>query len=209
MPSLPGRRAARGPGRKAAGILLALCLILHLKPRAAEEPLLPGEAGSTSNARYTLLEAGTALGVGGDLGFLPQVGAFFDQPGQWQLGAQARMALTAADRAYDYLPHAALTVRKLWLGDENTAAIRNSEYFGISLGGYFAYDFEGNEDGIRPFGSVSLGKYWMPLEGRSLGLDLSLDLTTLKIPFLPSGHLPSHSEVVFITIGANVFYAIP
>jgi hypothetical protein len=157
---------------------------------------------------FHLLEAGTGYAIASKLGLLPQGGYFRDLPGAWQAGARARVVPNGAESAYDFLPMVDVGLRKLWLGDEDAAAIRNSEYFGASLGAYFAYDFKGDRDGLRPMGSLTLGKYWMPIDARPWGLDLNLDLTTLKLPFLTSGHLTGHSEQVVVTVALNFFYAL-
>lgn len=197
-------RALRFP-RTAIGFLL-LALLSH-GARAAEPEPYPEEGQDHKDRMYTLLEAGSGLAIGSKLGALPQLGAFRDLHGSWQAGVQARFATGPAQHAYDYLPLAGVSLRKLWFGDEDTVPIRNSEYFGVALGAYFAYDFDGERLGMRPMGSISLGKYWMPFESHPLGLDLNLDLTTLKLPFLGSGHLSGQSEQVIVTFAVNLFYA--
>ncbi len=152
----------------------------------------------------TMVEGGVALPIGSDLGFIPQLGCYRDLPGAWQLGLQARIRPQDAVTSYDFLPQAGLNLRKLWLGDEDAEPIRNSEYFGLTIGGYFAYDFEGVKAGMKPYGTLTLGKYWMPFDTQPFGLDLALDMTR----FL-GGHLPGRSELVIITIGANFFYILP
>lgn len=181
-------------------------MLLACAPQARAEDYSPAldDGAVPKQAMFTLLQAGGVFAVGSDLGLLPHLACFRDLPGSWQLGLQARIAPHDARAAYDYLPLIGLNVRKLWLGDEDEAAIRNSEYFGLTLGGFFAYDFEGGEAGLKPFGTISLGKYWMPFEAQPFGLDLNLELTRFI-----SGHLPGRSELVFITLGASLFYAIP
>lgn len=206
MPASPPPCADRFRRLAAAAFLLALASV----PARAAEPGLPPEEGETRGDRqFTLIEAGSQFGIAADLGALPHLACFRDLPHAWQAGVQARMAPALARTAYDYLPLMSVSLRKLWLGDEEIAPIRNSEYFGVGLGAYFAYDFQGGRGGPRPFGTLSLGKYWMPFEGRPLGIDLDLDLTTLKLPLAPSGHLSGRSEQVFITCGLNLFYAFP
>jgi hypothetical protein len=191
-----------------AAAIGALAFAAACGPVRGAEPGLPPEEGESRGDRtYALIEAGSAFAIGSKLGGLPAIGGFRDLPGSWQAGAQARFAVGPASTGYDYLPLASVSVRKLWLGDEDVPPIRNSEYFGVSLGAYFAYDFDGSRDGPRPMGAISLGKYWMPIDSRPLGLDLNLDLTTLKLPFFTSGHLTSHSEQVIVTCGVNLFYA--
>jgi hypothetical protein len=213
IPSPPPSRASRRfPTLASAihGLFLAFALAAVPGRAHAEEPDFPPEDGAARpERRFTLAEAGYAFAIGSKLGSLPQIGCFRDLPDSWQAGIQARIAPGGASTAYDYLPLANLSLRKLWLGDDGSDPIRNSEYFGVSLGVFFGYDFGGKRDGMRPMGSISLGKYWMPFESRPLGLDLSLDLTTLKLPFSNSGHLAGSSDQVIVTCGANLFYAIP
>jgi hypothetical protein len=152
----------------------------------------------------TIAEAGAAVAIGSDLGTQPQLGSFRDLPGSWQLGLQVRFDPGDAAAGYDYLPQADLGLRKLWLGDEDSEPIRNSEYFSLSLGGFFAYNFNGKRAGLKPFGTLSLGKYWMPFDNRPLGMDLNLELTRYL-----SGHLPNRSETTYITLGLHLFYLLP
>jgi hypothetical protein len=152
----------------------------------------------------TLIEGGSSIAIASDLGALPQIGVFRDLSETWQVGLQARMSPGGATSGYDFLPQMSLGVRMLWLGDEDVQPVRNSEYFGIAGGGFFAYNFDGEEAGMRPYGTLSLGKYWMPFDNQPLGLDLNLELTRYF-----SGHLPGRSELVYITCGVQLFYVIP
>ena len=186
---------------------MAAAVVALGSARAADPVLPPDDEAGPRYRLHTLVEGGSAVAIGSRLGALPQAGAYRDLPGAWQAGVQARFALGPARVAYDYLPMASVSLRKLWLGDEDVAPIRNSEYFGVSLGAYFSYDFQGGRGGPRPMGSILLGKYWMPFESSPWGLDLSLDLTTLKLPFFTSGHLPGHSEQIIVACAANLFYA--
>ncbi len=188
---------------RARFVFPALALFLAAAPaRAAND--LPDGSEPPRIKPATLLVGGASVAVGSDLGTQPQLGCFRDLPASWQLGLQVRFAPAGAKRGYDYLPLTDVSVRKLWLGDEDTQPIRNSEYFGLSLGGYFAYDFGGLEAGLKPFGTLDLGKYWMPFDNRPLGLDLNLELTRYL-----SGHLPNRSETTYITIGLHMFYLLP
>ncbi len=204
-----------GRGRGLAAILYAACAVLALlvsiaPPVRAQGPDPLAEYGEPAKARKeTLAEAGAAVAVGSRMGSLPRIAFYRDLPKAWQWGAEAKMALRSAEAAYDYLPLLGVSLRKLWLGDGDTASIRNSEFIGFTLGTYFAYDFQGDRDGPRPMAAVSIGKYWMPFENRPLGLDLTLDLMTLKLPFLTSGHLSGQSDQVVVTFGLNLFYAFP
>ena len=69
---------------------------------------------------------------------------------------------------------------------------------------FFAYDFNGEKAGPKPYGTLSLGKYWMPFDNQPLGLDLNLELTRYF-----SGLLPGRTELVYATVGIHVFYVIP
>jgi hypothetical protein len=180
---------------------------LSAPARAADAEPLPEDGEIHPDRMYTLVEAGSAFAIGSKLGSLPQLAAFKDLPGGWQAGAQARFAIGSAHVGYDYLPLASVSLRKLWVGDEESVPIRNAEYFGIALGAYPAYDFDGARAGMRPLGALALGKYWMPFESHPFGLDLNLDLMTLKLPLLPSGHLSGHAEQVVVSCAVNLFYA--
>jgi hypothetical protein len=187
-------------------LIPVLLLIVCLASRAAAADYSPPleEGGEIKPRLSTMIEGGAAFSIGSDLGLLPQLGCYRDLPHSWQAGLQARVHPRDAKAGYDYLPQIGLNVRKLWLGDEDGEPIRNSEYFGLALGGFFAYDFEGARAGLKPFGTLSLGKYWMPFDNQPFGLDLNLDLTRYI-----SGHLPGRSELVFITLGVNFFYVLP
>jgi len=211
MPLTAPRPRPRAPGIRRFPFPAALFALILAGATcgvsAAEPEQLPEEGQTHKERMFTLLEAGSGFAIGSKLGSLPQLGVFRDLPGAWQAGAQARFAIGPARTAYDYRPLASISLRKLWLGDEDTVPIRNSEYFGIALGVYYAYDFDGERLGARPLGSISLGKYWMPFESHPLGLDLNLDMTSLKLPFLASGHMSGQSEQVIVTFAVNLFYA--
>jgi hypothetical protein len=184
-----------------AAILLAL-------PRAWGYEDLPDLNPDGTEVRKPALSAafeiGTTASIGSDLGFQPQFGGFYDLPWALQAGLHARFTPKEAQRSYDYRPQLGLSLRKLWLGDGDSASIRNAEYFGMSLGGFFAYNFDGEEAGFKPFGSVSIGKYWMPLAGSPLGLDLNLELTRYL-----NGHLPYRSQTTFVNLGLHLLYRLP
>lgn len=194
------------PRNSKSRTLLAIILSLAYACRAATADYSPS-LDDNAQVKYpmsTLLSAGGVFAIGSDLGLLPHLACFRDLPHSWQVGLDARIATHDAKVAYDYRPLIGLNVRKLWIGEEDVSPIRNSEYFGVTLGGYFAYDFEGTESGLNPFGTLSMGKYWMPFDTQPYGLDLNLELTRFI-----SGHLPGRSELVFITLGASLFYALP
>ncbi|MDB5051755.1 MAG: hypothetical protein JWO30_4826 [Fibrobacteres bacterium] len=184
-------------------IPFVLALLLAASAARAAE-YVPDGSEEPKVKRGTIVAAGSAIAIGSDLGMQPQLGCFRDLPGSWQLGLQARFDPGDAVAGYDYLPQVNVGLRKLWLGDEETEPIRGSEYFGLSAGGFFAYNFNGERAGLRPFGTLSLGKYWMPFDNRPLGMDLNLELTRYL-----SGHLPNRSETTYITLGLHVFYLIP
>ena len=184
--------------------IVSIALLLCAAFALAEGDLAADGTEKPPAKLSTLIEGGSSLDIGSSLGALPQIGAFRDLSETWQLGLQARMSPGGASSAYAFLPQISLGMRMLWLGDEDAQPVRNSEYFGMAGGGYFAYNFDGEEAGLRPFGTLSLGKYWMPFDNQPLGLDLNLELTRYF-----SGHLPGHSELVYITFGIQLFYAIP
>ncbi|MDB5106670.1 MAG: hypothetical protein JWP91_4359 [Fibrobacteres bacterium] len=171
---------------------------------ASDKGLAPDGTERPPAKLSTMLEAGTTIAIGSDLGAQPQLGAFRDLTETWQMGIQARVAPGIAHSGYDFLPQVNLATRMLWLGDEDKEPIRNSEYFGLSAGGFFAYNFGGGKAGLKPFGTLSLGKYWMPFDNQPMGLDLNLELTRYF-----SGHLPGRSELVYITTGIHLFYVVP
>jgi hypothetical protein len=196
-------RRASHRGRFLFPALFIFLLALSVAPaRAAEE--LPEGLEPPPVELSTIVAGGASIAIGSDLGTQPQLGCFRDLPGSWQVGLQVRFAPAGAERGYDYRPLTNVSFRKLWLGDEDTQPIRNSEYFGLSLGGYFAYDFGGNQIGLKPFGTVDLGKYWMPFDNRPFGLDLNLELTRYL-----TGHLPNRSETAYLTLGLHLFYLVP
>lgn len=152
----------------------------------------------------TLVEGGSTLAIASTLGPQPQVGVFRDLSQNLQAGLQVRMVTGGGSSGYDFLPQVDVSLRTLWLGDEFAEPVRNSEYFGLSAGMFFAYDFDGEKAGPRPYGTLSLGKYWMPFDKQPLGLDLNLELTRYF-----SGLLPGRTELVYATVGIHVFYVIP
>ncbi|GEM_PF-2317805 len=186
--------------------LIVLCVLALSATRAdaADAGLAADGTEKPPAKRSTFLELGSTIAIGSDLGAQPQLGLFHDLTDTWQVGLQARVAPGGGESGYDFLPQVNLSVRMLWLGDEEGMPIRNSEYFGASGGGFFAYNFDGEKAGLKPFGTLSLGKYWMPFDNQPLGLDLNLELTRYF-----SGHLPGRSQLVFITLGIHLFYVIP
>jgi hypothetical protein len=152
----------------------------------------------------TLVEGGSTIAIASTLGAQPQIGAFRDLSQNLQVGLQIRTVTGGGSTGYDFLPQVDVSLRTLWLGDEFAEPVRNSEYFGLSAGMFFAYDFDGKKAGPRPYGTLSLGKYWMPFDNQPLGLDLNLELTRYF-----SGLLPERTELVYATVGIHVFYVIP
>lgn len=155
-------------------------------------------------AKGTILEAGTAVPIVGGFGFQPQLAGYFGLPWSMQAGLVLRFSPGDAEEAYDQLPQASLQIRKLWIGDGAPGTIRNAEYLGLAAGGFFGYDFTGRKSGPEPFGSIGLGKYWAPFDGRPVGFDLNLELTRYF-----SALLPGRSVQVFITTGISLFYLLP
>jgi hypothetical protein len=180
-------------------------MVLGASGASASEDGLAADGTERPPAKpSTIVEAGSAIPIGSDLGAQPQIGGFRDLNDHWQAGIQARVTPGGGSSGYAFLPQVNLSMRMLWLGDEYAEPVRNSEYFGISGGGFFAYNFDGEKAGLRPFGTLSLGKYWMPFDNQPLGLDLNLELMRYF-----SGHLPGRSELVFITMGIHLFYVVP
>jgi hypothetical protein len=205
-PSFSSRIAASFFGRFAASILSILTLCLASPGTAtAAAPILNVDGTPIPPPRRALvLELGAAYSIGSDLGVQPELASYLDLPNTWQAGLRARSILAKSDSGYDYLPQVSLEIRKLWLEDEGTDPVRNSEYFSMSVGGYFAYDFNGKKTWLKPLGSLALGKYWMPFDNQPYGLDLSMELSRLFF-----GHLQGRSQLVYITIGLQLFYVLP
>ncbi|MEO6094605.1 MAG: hypothetical protein ABIW76_02650 [Fibrobacteria bacterium] len=186
-------------------LLPALLLLLSAGTwGAADDGLAADGTEKVPVKASTILEAGSAIAIASDLGAQPQFGVFRDLSETWQAGLQVKVLPGGGTAGYDFLPQANLSLRMLWLGDEDGIPMRNSEYFGLSGGGFFAYDFKGERAGLRPYGTLSLGKYWMPFENQPMGLDLNLELSRYFY-----GHLPGRSELVYITMGIHLFYVLP
>ena len=205
IPADPAFRYAAPPikGRLApTALILLLAAVLSARPIAAD--LGPDGMEKPPVVLSTLVEAGPVIAIASSLGLQPQIGIFRDLPHFLQAGIQARIAFTGESEGYDILPQVDVSIRKLWPGDEDAKPIGNSEYFGVSIGGFFAYDFKGQKAGLEPYGTLSLGKYWMPFDNLPFGLDLNLELTRYF-----SGRLPGRTELVFITTGVHLFYVLP
>ena len=144
------------------------------------------------------------LSMGTTLNGQPQLAGYLDLPGTWQAGLQIRSGLWRAVDAFEYLPQTGLQLRKLWQGDEDEESVRNSEYIGLTVGGYFGYDFQGRRTGPQPFAAFSAGKYWMPFSNLPVGLDIYLELSRCF-----NGILPHRSQLDFLTAAFNVFYMLP
>jgi hypothetical protein len=187
--------------------LAATVLFACLSAGAQDQDYFPADGSDApKSAGKGILEAGTAMPIGSDFGFQPQFGGYLDFARSWQAGLQLRFSPSHASEAYDHLPQASVHIRKVWYGDGegDVAAIRNSEYFGLAVGGFFGYGFDGEKSGLNPFGNLALGKYWMPFDELPYGLDLSIELTRYV-----TGHLPGRTVQVFIATGINVFYLLP
>lgn len=190
---------------RAASRLLRLGALLCAGAFAAEDPGLAADGTERPPARLsTLVEGGSTIAIASSLGAQPQLGVFRDLNRNLQAGLQVRMVTGGGSGGYDFLPQVDVSLRTLWLGDEFAEPVRNSEYFGLSAGMFFAYGFDGEKAGPRPYGTFSLGKYWMPFDTQPLGLDLNLELTRYF-----SGLLPGRTELVYATVGLHVFYVIP
>ena len=126
--------------------------------------------------RAALVAGGLDFPVVGSQGVQPHLAGYLDLPRALQLGLKARVDLSRARNGYDYIPQVALHLRQLWLSDQDSSTVRNSEYFSVIVGGYYAYDFLGNRAGPRPFVAFSLGKNWMPFNNQPFGLDFCLEI---------------------------------
>jgi hypothetical protein len=192
--------------RPEARFLSALLLMLAAWTGAAasDDGLAADGTEKAPIKASTFIELGSTIAIASDLGAQPQLGVFRDLSDTWQVGLQSKIVPGGGESTYDFLPQANLSVRMLWLGDDDGIPMRNSEYFGLSGGGFFAYNFKGEQSGLKPYGTLSLGKYWMPFENQPLGLDLNLELTRYFY-----GHLPGRSELVYISTGIHLFYVLP
>src|SRR5882757_7225980 len=144
MPCAPGASRAwtvmprppeKSSGRK-VNVVAALAVLLAASSVRCEE-YDPAGAEEPHIKLTTIVEAGAAIAIGSDLCLQPELGCVRDLPASWQLGRQARLDPGDAKIPYDYRPQVNLAARKLWLGDEDNEPIRNSEYFGVSLGGFY------------------------------------------------------------------------
>ncbi len=193
-------RPSRGRRRWASPIPILTFLFATISAPWAQVVVADTSEPVTRKSR--LLHVGTVWSVNSDLGWQPQLGVLFDLPLSMQLGAHVRIIPNQASETYEFLPQTVLEFRKLWLSDEGIDPFRNSEYFSVTFGGFFAYDFSGKRLGLRPLGSFCIGKYWVPFENKPWGFDFSLELTRLF-----SGHLPHRPELEFINLGVNLFFA--
>ncbi|MDQ3003655.1 MAG: hypothetical protein M3Y08_20655, partial [Fibrobacterota bacterium] len=150
IPADPTFRYVAPPGK---GSLAAAALIVLLAAVLLARPISAGVSSDGLEkppvVMSTLVEAGPVIAIASSLGLQPQIGIFRDLPYFLQTGIQARIAFTGESEGYDILPQVDLSIRKLWLGDEDAKPISNSEYFGVSIGGFFAYDFIGQKVGLK------------------------------------------------------------
>lgn len=205
------RSPAPFPRASAPALLAVLpCLLAAvLGPGAApasaqgdpQDYLAPSAA--SVRKRAFLVSGGLEFPISGSQGVQPQVAAYLDLPRSLQAGLKARVDLRSASEPYDYIPQAGLHLRQLWLSDQDTSTVRNSEYISLVLGIYPSYDFEGSRDGLKPFGAVAFGKYWMPFGNRPYGLDFCLEIARFF-----DGHPPGKPRTFFLSAGVNLFRAI-
>lgn len=187
------------PDRTALAAALLLLALLLPAPAAAQDDLLPFSPESRRR-RALIAAAGAEFPISGSQGVQPQLAGYLDLPFSLQAGLKARFTLEGAASDYDYIPQVALHLRRLWLSDQDSSTVGNSEYGAVIVGGYPAYDFVGERSGARPFLSLAIGKYWMPFENAPYGLDFSLEITRFI-----DGHPPGNSRVSFLTCGLNLF----
>lgn len=203
----PARVLRTRRGARSCLRILALTILLFswTGASAAEEQGLAADGTERPPVKLsTLVEGGSTIAIASTLGAQPQIGVFRDLSQNLQIGLQIRTVTGGGSTGYDFLPQVDVSMRTLWLGDEFAEPVRNSEYFGLSTGMFFAYGFDGEKSGPRPYGTLSLGKYWMPFDNQPLGLDLNLELTRYF-----SGLLPGRTELVYATVGVHAFYVIP
>ena len=154
--------------------------------------------------RAAIVAGGLEFPISGSQGVQPQLSGYLDIPRNMQLGIKARVDLREARTGYDYIPQVGLHLRQLWLSDQDSSSVENSEYLSLVVGGYMAYDFQGLQSGLKPFGAVALGKYWIPFDNAPYGLDFCLEITRYF-----DGHPPSKPRNHFLSAGVNLFYLLP
>lgn len=191
-------------------VLLPACLLFLLlpaRPSAADsgtgESYLDAEVAGPRR-RERLVMGGARIPVVGGGSLQPQLAGYVDLPLNLQLGLEATVGTGSGETGYDYLPRTGLHLRQLWLSDQDTSSIRDSEHISVVAGAYPAYDFKGDRVGPRPYGAIHLGKYWMPFDDKPYGLDFSLELTRYFL-----GHPPGLSRVHHLGAGVNLFVALP
>lgn len=199
------------PRPKRSSVLLG-ALLAALLPAAAP-PALSAEGDPESylepspearRGRAALLAGGLDLPIVGSQGVQPHLAGYLDLPRGLQLGLKARVDPVKARTGYDYIPQVGLHLRQLWLSDQDSSSVRNSEYFSVILGGYYAYDFLGGRAGPRPFLAFALGKHWMPFNNQPFGLDFCLELDRYF-----EGVPQRKPRTIFLTAGVSLFRAFP
>lgn len=189
-------------GRALFAALVFLCA-MSASPRAAEEgspEAYMDPSPENARKRVALATIGLDIPVIGSPGIQPVLGAYLDLPRSLQVGLKIRSDIGTAREAYDYYPQVALHLRQVWLSDQDTSTVGNTEYFTLALGGYAAYDFQGARAGIKPFAAIVVGKYWMPFRNQPFGLDFCLELTRYF-----DGHPPYKERNHFFSAGINLF----
>lgn len=209
--SRPKRSSAAGPDATGvAGLLIAVLLALLSLPAVAaagaegdpESWLDPSP--ESRRGRSALLSGGLDFPVVGSQGVQPHLAGYLDLPRALQIGLKARVDPVKARTGYDYIPQIGLQLRQLWLSDQDSSTVRNSEYFTVIIGGYYAYDFLGNRAGPRPFLALALGKHWMPFNNQPFGLDFSLEMERYF-----DGVPQRKPRTIFLTAGVSLFRAFP
>lgn len=186
--------------------LIAALALLAAPARAAEgdpesylEPSPEARRGRTAVAA-----GGVDFPIVGSQGVQPHLAGYLDLPRGLQLGLKARVDPVKARIGYDYIPQVGIHLRQLWLGDQDSSTVRNSEYFSVIVGGYYAYDFLGGRAGPRPFLAFALGKHWMPFNDQPFGLDFCLELDCYF-----DGVPQRKPRTIFLTAGVSLFRAFP
>jgi hypothetical protein len=128
------------------------------------------------------------FGVGIDWDGLWGCEGFYEFARGWQAGAILRIHSNGNLFDYDGLPQGGAHLRYARLSPEESASLTNSDYLDLGLEAYAAYDNGGRKVGAAPLIRLQAGKYWTPIEGMPLALELFLVLGRHL-----GGH-PSHSN---------------
>lgn len=201
------RAEQSGPRRPILPRLLAplalLALVAASTPASEPESYLD-PSPEANRKRAAMVAGGLEFPISGSQGVQPQLSGYLDIPRNLQIGFKTRVDPREARTGYDYIPQLGIHLRQLWLSDQDSSSLESSEYVSLVVGGYMAYDFDGKQAGLKPFGAIALGKYWMPFDNAPYGLDFCLEITRYF-----DGHPPNKPRNHFLSTGVNLFYVIP